>query len=91
MHDTSAGRRFLVTQFVEYSIFDYITKTSKETREDYFDVAKKVALQMLESIQELHEKSVYVHRDVKPENFRVDSNGKVYLIDFGIAGAYLDD
>ena len=25
----------------------------------------------------------YIHRDIKPDNFRVDSNGKVYLIDFG--------
>jgi len=27
----------------------------------------------------------YVHRDIKPENFRVDSDGRVWLIDFASA------
>lgn len=36
---------------------------------------------MLSCLQALHEKDM-VHRNVCPENFLVDQNGKIYLIDF---------
>ena len=45
---------------------------------------------MVESLEELH--SYYkLHRDVKPDNFRVDENGEVFIIDFGNAINYMND
>lgn len=38
-------------------------------------------MEMFNAVKTLHEHSL-VHRDVKPDNFRV-KNGKVYIIDFG--------
>ena len=39
---------------------------------------------MIEALCFFHSEG-YVHRDIKPDNFRCDSNDKVYLIDFGTA------
>jgi len=39
---------------------------------------------MLEAIRFLHEKGKKLHRDIKPDNFRVH-NGNVKLIDFGLS------
>lgn len=44
----------------------------------------KLSLQMLEALS-LAEQANIVHRDVKPENIIMDSNGDFWLIDFGIA------
>jgi len=48
-----------------------------------------VFLDTMFSILEVTESKNIVHRDIKPENIIVDSQGKFWLIDFGIA-RYLD-
>lgn len=45
---------------------------------------------MFEAVYDLHETN-FVHQDLKPDNFRVTSDGFVKLIDFGISKKYLDD
>jgi serine/threonine-protein kinase len=40
--------------------------------------------QLAEAVSYLHSHGVY-HRDLKPENIIVDSNGKIHIVDFGIA------
>jgi serine/threonine protein kinase len=40
---------------------------------------------MFDAIQTLHQKAFIVHKDIKPENFRVKSSDhSIKLIDFGI-------
>jgi len=43
---------------------------------------------LFQSIKSLHDNGI-LHRDIKPENILIDSNGKYYLSDFGIA--HFDD
>lgn len=50
---------------------------------------QEVALQLFDSIVEMHTIAKYIHRDIKPPNIRV-KDGKVYLIDFGTIRNYLD-
>lgn len=43
-----------------------------------------IFLQILEAVKYVHNQNL-VHRDIKPSNFIVDTDGKIKLLDFGIA------
>jgi len=42
---------------------------------------------MLRALQNLHEINL-VHLDVKPDNFRISEDNKVYIFDFGLVNEY---
>jgi len=42
---------------------------------------------MVEGVEDIH-KAGYLHRDIKPNNFRIMKN-KVVLIDFGLTTPYV--
>ena len=44
----------------------------------------KIALQIADALEYVNGRGI-VHRDIKPENVHIDANGKVKLMDFGIA------
>lgn len=48
------------------------------------DEAEHIIKQIASSLAYLHSKDI-LHRDVKPQNFKVQSNGTVTMLDFGIA------
>ncbi|MFZ4507628.1 MAG: serine/threonine-protein kinase [Fimbriimonas sp.] len=48
------------------------------------DRAVEIALAVLNGLSHAHEKGV-VHRDIKPDNIQVLSNGQIKITDFGIA------
>jgi serine/threonine protein kinase len=83
-----------VTDLIEESdtvafVMEYI---EGETLKEYidrrgsldFDEIKRLFIQMLDAIGYVHNQQL-VHRDIKPSNFMIDRQGRVKLMDFGIA------
>jgi len=72
---------FIAMELVEgNTLRDYITRG---TQFDEHDTVSIMA-QLLEALQFAHEHSVW-HRDIKPANIMVMANGRIKLLDFGIA------
>ncbi|MBN2317984.1 MAG: protein kinase [Acidobacteria bacterium] len=77
------GTNFLVMELVEGQTLDDRIKTGAIPVEE----ALKLALQIAEALEAAHEKGV-IHRDLKPANIKVTPDGKVKVLDFGLAKAF---
>ena len=75
-----AGTRFLVLELVEGdTLADRIQRGPMGVAE-----VLKIALQITEALEAAHKKGI-VHRDLKPSNIKTTTDGKVKVLDFGLA------
>jgi serine/threonine protein kinase/Tol biopolymer transport system component len=81
--EASGGTNFLVLELVEGQTLADRIKTGPIPVEE----SLKLALQIAEALEAAHEKGV-IHRDLKPANIKVTPDGKVKVLDFGLAKAY---
>jgi serine/threonine protein kinase len=84
--EESEGTHFLVMELIEGDTLRDRIKSGPIPVEE----ALKLALQMAEALEAAHEKGV-IHRDLKPANIKVTPEGKVKILDFGLAKAYVGD
>ena len=77
------GQPFLVLELVDGEDLSERLKRGPIPLEEIFDIARQVA----EALEEAHNKGV-VHRDLKPANIMVTPDGKVKVLDFGLAKAF---
>ena len=80
--EESGGQHFLVMELVEgQSLAERIARGPLPVEE-----ALKIAHQITEAFEAAHEKGI-IHRDLKPANVKITPEGKVKVLDFGLAKA----
>jgi len=84
--DEAGGKLFLVLELVEGEELADRLKRGAIPLEEALEIAKQIAA----GLEEAHEKGI-VHRDLKPANVKLTKDGKVKVLDFGLAKAYASD
>jgi serine/threonine-protein kinase len=81
--EESDGTHFLIMELIEGdTLADRIKANAIPVEESL-----KLVLQIAEALEAAHEKGV-IHRDLKPANIKVTPDGKVKVLDFGLAKAF---
>lgn len=77
------GMHYIVMEYVEgITLKTYIEKKGQLS----FKEAVSIAIQVGRGIEAAHNKNI-IHRDIKPQNIIISTEGKVKVTDFGIAKA----
>jgi tetratricopeptide (TPR) repeat protein/predicted Ser/Thr protein kinase len=74
------GRQFIEMEFVDGVSLKTMIKNSQLTLENVIPYA----IQIGEALAEAHNKGI-THRDIKPDNIRVNSRNQIKVMDFGLA------
>src|SRR5262245_28098970 len=77
------SRHFLVMELVSGETLADRVKRGAIPIEEALPIAKQIA----EALEEAHDKGI-IHRDLKPANIKLTPDGKVKVLDFGLAKAY---
>src|SRR5215475_6086476 len=84
--DEDRGTRFLVLELVEgETLADRLLRGAIPLEESL-----QLARQISEALEAAHEKGI-IHRDLKPANIKITDDGKVKVLDFGLAKAFAPD
>ena len=84
LHDV--GPNYLVMEFIDGPTLADRIKAGKIP----LDEALALAGQIAEALEAAHEKGI-IHRDLKPANIKLTGDGKVKVLDFGLAKAFASD
>src|SRR6476620_997597 len=76
------GRHILVMELVEGESLDGKIAAGPVPLDEALPIAQQIA----EALEAAHEKGI-IHRDLKPANVMVTADGRVKLLDFGLAKA----
>ncbi len=84
--EKSKGQQFLVMELAEgETLAEQIQKGPLPV-----DETLKICRQIAEGLESAHEKGI-IHRDLKPANIKVTPEGKVKILDFGLAKAFHEE
>jgi len=83
--EEAEGKRFLAMELAEGETLAQCIKRGPLPVDEALEVCRQIA----EGLEAAHDKSI-VHRDLKPSNIKLTPEGKVKILDFGLARAFLD-
>jgi len=78
--EDSSGAPFMVMELVEGRTLDAVVAEGGLSLEKFLDVAVPLA----DAVATAHDKGI-IHRDLKPSNILVETDGRVKVLDFGLA------
>lgn len=84
--ETSSERPLLVMELVEGETLAARLSRGSLPIEEVLSLFRQIA----EALESAHGKGI-LHRDLKPSNIMITSEGRVKLLDFGLAKAFLDE
>jgi Tol biopolymer transport system component len=85
--EQSSGTSYLVMELVPgETLAEQIKRDGALPIEEALAIAKQIA----EALEAAHEKGI-IHRDLKPANVKLTPEGKVKVLDFGLAKAFAGD
>jgi len=80
--EESGGIRALVMELVEGPTLAELLEKGSLPLDESLSIARQIA----EALEEAHEKGI-IHRDLKPQNVKASREGKIKVLDFGLAKA----
>ena len=85
--EESNGKHYLVMELVPgENLAERVRRDGAVPVEESLTIAKQIA----EALEAAHEKGI-IHRDLKPANVKLTPEGKVKVLDFGLAKAFAGD
>ena len=83
----SDGEINICMEYMDGGSLDLVVKKAGKIGEKYL---KKITQAVLRGLSYLREKHQIIHRDVKPSNILVNSQGEIKICDFGVSGQLID-
>jgi serine/threonine protein kinase len=85
--EEASGAHFLVMELVPgETLQERVRRDGAVPLDEALDIAKQIC----EALEHAHEKPI-IHRDLKPANVKRTPEGKVKVLDFGLAKAFAED
>ncbi|MBN2400014.1 MAG: protein kinase [Candidatus Aminicenantes bacterium] len=76
-----SGIWFMVMELIESKT---LRELLKEKGRFSWEEFRPIFLEILQGVESLHDQGI-IHRDLKPSNITMDANGKIKILDFGLA------
>eukprot|EP00096_Caligus_rogercresseyi_P009610 TRINITY_DN3286_c1_g1_i1.p1 TRINITY_DN3286_c1_g1~~TRINITY_DN3286_c1_g1_i1.p1 ORF type:complete len:416 (+),score=126.60 TRINITY_DN3286_c1_g1_i1:60-1307(+) len=83
----SDGEINICMEYMDGGSLDLVLKKTGKIPEKY---SRKITYAVLRGLSYLREKHKIIHRDVKPSNILVNSQGEIKICDFGVSGQLID-
>jgi len=83
----SDGEINICMEYMDGGSLDLVLKKTGKIPETY---SRKITYAVLRGLSYLREKHQIIHRDVKPSNILVNSQGEIKICDFGVSGQLID-